>query len=268
MPEPLAPWFGGKRLLARRIAARVADIPHKCYVEPFVGMGGVILRMPRRALSEVLNDRNAEIVNLFRCVREHPDELCRRVEFLFASRAEFERLLRIGPDALTDIQRAARFLYLQRVCFGGRISAVKNCDGRTYGVTRSRLSRFRPSRVMRSIRLVAERLDTVSIECLDWQECIDRYDTPQTLFYLDPPYHGRETGYGEGLFASGDHAALAERLKRLRGRFLLSLADTPAMRLMFGSWSSIETVATKYSVNRDRVNPVRELLVCGGGGRS
>ena len=119
---------------------------------------------------------------------------------------------------------------------------------------------------MRSIRLVAARLDTVSIECLDWRECIDRYDTPRTLFYLDPPYHGREAGYGAGLFAPGDHAVLAARLQRLRGRFLLSLADTPAMRRLFG-WGSIETVDTKYSVNKDRVNPVRELLVCGGGGR-
>ena len=70
--EPLAPWFGGKRWLAARIIERIEAIPHRCYAEPFVGMGGVFLRRARRPKSEIVNNANGEIVNLFRITRGHP----------------------------------------------------------------------------------------------------------------------------------------------------------------------------------------------------
>ena len=78
--EPLARWLGGKRILAKRIIARLEAIPHRCYAEPFVGMGGVFFRRKQRPKSEILNDINGEIVNLFRIVREHPDELTRQFD--------------------------------------------------------------------------------------------------------------------------------------------------------------------------------------------
>ena len=118
--EPLAPWFGGKKLLARRIAARVEAIPHRCYAEPFVGLGGVLLRRKTRSQSEVVNDRNGDIVNLFRIVREHPAELARQFEWVLSSRREFARWVTVSPETLTDVQRAARFAYLQRLTFAGK----------------------------------------------------------------------------------------------------------------------------------------------------
>ena len=75
--EPLAPWLGGKKYLARRIIERIEVIPHTCYAKPFVGMGGILLRKATRTKSEILNDLNGEITNLFRALREHPVELAR-----------------------------------------------------------------------------------------------------------------------------------------------------------------------------------------------
>ena len=118
--EPLAGWLGGKKLLAKRIIARIDAIPHRCYAEPFVGMGGVFLRRTRKPKAEIINDRNGEIVNLFRVTREHPDELARQFRWCLASRQEFRRLIAVSPETLTDIQRAARFAYLQRLSFGGK----------------------------------------------------------------------------------------------------------------------------------------------------
>ena len=92
--EPLAVWFGGKRHLARTIAARIKAIPHRCYAEPFCGMGGVFLRRRMRPKSEILNDINGEIVNLFRILRDHPDALAAGFDLCLASRAEFVRLLK------------------------------------------------------------------------------------------------------------------------------------------------------------------------------
>ncbi len=79
--ESIAPWFGGKKYLAKRIAARIKAVPHQCYGEPFAGMGGVFLRRSGRPKSEILNDINDDIVNLFRCLRDHPNELARQFDW-------------------------------------------------------------------------------------------------------------------------------------------------------------------------------------------
>lgn len=85
------------------------------------------------------------------------------------------------------------------------------------------------------------------IECLPWADLLRRYDRPGTLFYLDPPYWGCETDYGEGVFARHDFEALADALACLRGKFLLSLNDTPGVRQVFGRFE-IEAVETTYSI--------------------
>ncbi len=248
---PLAPWLGGKRCLARRLIARIARIPHRCYAEPFVGMGGVFLRKPR-ARAEVVNDRNEDVVNLFRMTREHPDELGRQFDLAVASRAAFDRLVRGQPDELTDIQRAARFAYLQALAFGGKIAHTPGDFGA------SRQPRFSAARMRRLIARAHRRLDGVTIECLDWTDFLRRYDRPDTLFYLDPPYWGHEADYGRGLFSRADFARLAERLDGLKGRFLLSLGDRPEIRELF-AWAAIERVETSHAVNAAR--RVAELLI-------
>jgi DNA adenine methylase len=87
----------------------------------------------------------------------------------------------------------------------------------------------------------------VVLECLPWAEFVDRYDSPKTLFYLDPPYWGSETDYGAGVFTRGDFVRLASRLARIEGRFILSVNDVPEMREVFGRFS-IESVATRYTI--------------------
>lgn len=121
MPErlaPLAPYLGGKFRLSKRIINKIEQIQHKIYAEPFVGMGGIFLRRTQIPKAEIINDINGELVNLYRIVRRYPNTLYKETEFMFASRQEFERLLKTQPETLTDIERAARFLYLQNQAFG------------------------------------------------------------------------------------------------------------------------------------------------------
>ena len=169
--EPIAPWVGGKRLLAKRIAARIEAVPHDCYAEPFVGMGGVFLRRSRRPKSEIVNDVNGEIVNLFRIVREHPDELVRQFDWALAARADFRRLVATPPDGLTDVQRAARFAFLQRLSFGGNPATTPG----DYGTAAPYYPpRFRRERIEHLIRAAHDRLQRVHVECLDWAEFVRR----------------------------------------------------------------------------------------------
>jgi DNA adenine methylase len=107
---PVAPWLGGKKHLHGKIISKIEAIPHRSYIEPFVGMGGVFLRRRWQPRLEVANDLNGEIVNLFRILQRHYPQLMEVMRFQLASRREFERLRQVDPATLTDLERAARSL--------------------------------------------------------------------------------------------------------------------------------------------------------------
>ena len=260
--EPVAPWFGGKKLLANRIIARIEATPHTCYGEPFAGMGGVFLRRTTRPKSEILNDANGEIVNLFRIMRDHGPELARQFDLCITAREEYIRLLATPPDILTDIRRAARFAYIQRLSFGGKPAHLATQGQMAPSVHHP--SRLTSTRMESLIMAAHARLRAVHIECLDWKAFLERYDRPFTLFYLDPPYFGHETDYGKGLFGRDDFAEMADMLKTIKGRFILSINDRPEIRELFG-WARVETVQTKYTANAKAVKRAAELLIEGGG---
>lgn len=253
---PVAPWLGGKRNLARRICAILDATPCATYCEPFVGMGGIFLRRSAKPRAEVINDRGRDVANLFRILQRHYVPFLDMLRFQLTVRAEFERLSATDPNTLTDLERAARFLYLQRTAFGGKIS------GRNFGVSRDRSARFNLTTLEPMLEDLHTRLAGVVVECLDWTDCLARYDGEGTLFYLDPPYWGCETDYGKAMFGREDFARLAERLADIRGRFLLSINDTPEVRSTFAAFE-VEEVATTYSIGRrhEAAGGRAELLV-------
>jgi DNA adenine methylase len=104
------------------------------------------------------------------------------------------------------------------------------------------------------------------IERLTWSDFIDRYDRPDTLFYLDPPYHGGEADYGRGMFAREDFARMAEQLAGIQGRFVLSINDVPEIREIFAAFEC-QAVELKYSVAKGVATDARELIVRGPAGR-
>ncbi len=201
--EPAAPWLGGKRHLARRICGLIAATDHASYVEPFVGMGGVFLRRAQKPTSEVINDINGDVANLFRILQRHPEALFRELAWRPAMRAEFDRLKGARVQDLTDVERAARFLYLQRLAFAGKVK------GQSFGVDTVNGHNFDIRRLEPRLRRLHDRLAGVIIENLDWEDCLRVYDREGTLFYLDPPYWGGEDDYGPGIFAPLSFEALA-----------------------------------------------------------
>jgi DNA adenine methylase len=253
--HPLAPYLGGKRNLAKRICAMLEQIPHHTYVEPFVGMGGIFLRRSARPAVEVINDLSGDVANLFRVVRRHYEPLVDEFDWLLSSRAEFERQKRVDPLTLTDIERAARFLYLQRLAFGGKVS------GRTFGVDRRSRARLRPEILRAGLRDVGRRLADVTIEQLGYAEVIARYDAAETLFYLDPPYWGCEDDYGDG-FARADFERLADQLGAIAGKFVLSINDTPGAREVFGRFKlQVEETTWTIGTAAGGAKRVGELIV-------
>ncbi|WP_156679331.1 DNA adenine methylase [Sphingomonas profundi] len=256
--SPPAPYLGGKRNLARRLVERISKIPHTTYVEPFVGMGGVFLRRTARPRAEVINDLSGDVATLFRILQEHYPYFIDMLRWRLTSRAEFDRLRALPADRLTDLQRAARFLYLQRLAFGGKVR------GQNFGVDRRTAGRFDVSKLEPMLADLHERLAGVVIEQLPYADLIRRYDGPETLFYLDPPYWGCETDYGDG-FDQADFERLAEQLGSIAGRFILSINDTPGARTVFNRFriEEVETTWTIATAAAGGGKRVTELIVSG-----
>ena len=251
--RPIAPYIGGKRALSKRLVDRVETIEHDLYAEPFVGMGGVFFRRRHRPRKEVINDISADVVNLFRLLQRHFQQLLDVLKWQVCSRADFERLMAVDPATLTDLERAARFLYLQRTAFGGKVS------GRNFAVTFEGGARFDLTKLVPMLEAVHERLCGVDIERLPYAQLITRYDRPGTLFYLDPPYHGSEADYGPGVFSAADFERLSGLLEGIQGRFIMSINDTPAIRELFASFD-IEEVGVNYRLS-GKVTAARELII-------
>lgn len=253
--RPVAGYIGGKRNLSRRLVDRIGQVDHDLYAEPFVGMGGVFFRRDHRPQVEVINDISSDVTTLFRILQRHYQPFLDTLKWQLSSRAEFDRLMRVDPETLTDLERAARFLYLQRQAFGGKVA------GRTYGVTRSGPARFDLTKLVPMLEAVHDRLASVHIERLPFEKFIRRYDRPGALFYLDPPYDGCEEDYGEGVFSPADFDALRGVLEGLQGRFILSINATPKIREVFAAFA-IEEVDVNYRIS-GAVTPARELIITG-----
>lgn len=234
--SPMVPWVGGKRRLAPQILPLLPE--HTCYVEPFAGAAALFFaKAPVKV--EVLNDVNGDLVSLYRVVQHHLDEFVRQFRWGLASRQVYAWLQETRPETLTDIQRAARFFYLQKLGFGGKVAA------QTFGTATTSSARLNLLRIEEDLSAVHLRLHQVFIEHLDWAACIERYDRPHTLFYLDPPYWGT-VGYGFE-FGLEQYDRMAELLRTIKGKAAVSVNDIPAMRQAFKGLA-MKRLAIKYTV--------------------
>ena len=252
----LFPWPGGKTRLLPHLLPLLFDNPHTCYVEAFAG-GAAVLFAREPAKVEVLNDNHGELVRLYRVVANHLDEFCRQFRWALTSREMFKWAQLQHPDTLTDIQRAARFYYLQRLAFGGK------AKGQSFGTATTSPKRLNLMRLEEDLSAAHLRLHQVVIECLPWQRCIAKYDAPHTLFFLDPPYWQTE-GYGEA-FGFEQYEELASVMAGLKGRAVLTINDHPEMRRLFDQFLG-KTVPIRYSIGGGKGVQRKERIYVAGAG--
>ncbi|EEJ2566816.1 TPA: DNA adenine methylase [Salmonella enterica] len=245
---PIVPWIGGKRRLAKHILPLFPA--HTCYVEPFCGAAALyFLKTPSK--TEVINDINGELVNLYRVVKHHLEEFIRQFKWALVSRQIYKWLQDTPEETLTDIQRAARFYYLQKQAFGGKVA------DHTFGTSTTSAPRFNLLRIEEELSMAHLRLSRTLIEHLNWHQCIERYDRPHTLFYCDPPYWGTE-GYGVE-FGLENYDHMADLARRIKGKMIISVNDIPEMRQVFNGLN-INCVEINYSL-AGKGTPRRELIV-------
>ncbi|RGU91711.1 DNA adenine methylase [Clostridium sp. AF15-17LB] len=240
-------WIGGKRLLRKRIIEQFPE-SYDRYIEVFGGAGWVLFAEERKGKMEVYNDINGNLVNLFRCVKYHPEALQKELEWSFVSREQLLGCISQNDCCgMTDIQKAARFFYTIKNSFG--------TDLRSFGV------RPRDMQVtIEYLQQVSRRLNRVVIENADFERLLKTYDRESALFYLDPPYYEAEKYYPDR-FQPEDHLRLRDALSQIKGKFILSYNDCTQIREMYAGYSIIEADRQDNLVTKTNPRRYRELII-------
>lgn len=239
--RPLRPaliYFGGKWRMADWIISYFA--PHDCYVEPFAGSAGVLLQKPPSTI-EVLNDLDGDIVNFFRVLRTQADDLIRQIELTPYSRQEYKIALQPTGDPL---ERARRLYVRSWQAYGGYRGGSPS--GWSYQRRNNTYRRVTHTfNQTHHLWQVASRLKLVQIECDDAINVIRRYDTPETLFYLDPPYlpnnrHARQDkiAYTHEMTIH-DHEALLQAIIDVAGMVAISGYASKLYREALADWELV-----------------------------
>ncbi len=247
--NPIIPWIGGKRRLADTLLPMFPE--HTCYVEAFAGAAALFFNKQPSEV-EVLNDVNGELVNLYRVVKHHLEEFVRQFKWALTSRQIYEWHQATAPETLTDIQRAARFFYLQKLAFGGKV------DGQVFGTATTSPPRLNLLRIEEDLSAAHLRLASTYIENLSWERVVTKYDRPHTLHYLDPPYWQTE-GYGVE-FGFEHYERMATMAREVEGSLIISINDHPDIRRVFEGLH-MDVVAINYTVGGGGGSPARELII-------
>lgn len=205
---------------------------------------GVLLQKPRSPL-ETYNDLDGSVVTFFRVLRDKPDELIRRIELTPWARAEYDQAFWFTDDHPDAVERARRLFVAQWM---GISDATKRTKA-TYGWRVD--TKGKPKNAKAKIRLedlyaIAHRLQDVQIECLPAGYVLDKYDTPGTLFYIDPPYAPDTQRTKAGAYAfdwnGQDHWELARQLWSVSGLVVLSGYMSSLYQDLYGDrgWTRID----------------------------
>lgn len=217
-------WIGGKKAL-RELIVTLFPVYYERYIEVFGGGGWVLFHKPPGNDFEVYNDFNSLLVNLYRCVRDKPQELMEALRYVLNSREDFDvvRATLARDSPASDVQKAAWFYELIRYSYAAGLTSFGS----------------QPHDMWSNFPLIEQahrRLAKVVIENKDFEKLIRQYDRPASLFYLDPPYHATEGYYqniGEDGFTETDHIRLRDALMRIEGKFLLSYNDDEFIRSLY-----------------------------------
>ncbi|MDG6025986.1 MAG: DNA adenine methylase [Candidatus Brocadia sp.] len=236
--------IGGKYFLRNWIASTIPE--HILYCEPFCGVAHLLFsKEPSKV--EIINDIDSHLINFFRVIKDHENRqrLVEMIEYLPYSRKLWQEIRenwKRGNIPQDEIERVAQWFYLNRSTYGADMRrggfAVPSTTGRNPAQS------FRTA--TDTFEVVSERLRNVCIENLDYAECIRRYDSESTLFFIDCPYYGSEGYYGNS-FCQDDHYKLSEILHKVKGKVMISHYGNSLYDILYQGWNRFEYSSFKGS---------------------
>jgi DNA adenine methylase len=252
--NPPVRYTGSKWRIASWVIGQFPE--HKCYVEPFGG-GASVLFCKNPSRQEVINDLNNDVVNFFSVLRTRPDELVQAI--LLTPFAETEYRDSYATGSITDALERARLFYVRsKMSFGsGEARWVtgwryQKSDKRGKSITQEWSQ-------VDHLYAAARRLKSVQIACSDYSIILQRFDSPETLFYVDPPYpastrYENRDYYRHEMLEDAKHIEMAGRLNQVQGMVVLSGYDCPLYADLFAGWRKLEKPA--------RTNGNHEAVEC------
>jgi DNA adenine methylase len=275
LPYPFLKWPGGKSRMIGRIVSHLPD--HiATYYEPFLGGGAVFFEMARekRFVKAVLSDLNPELMNCYRVVKEDVDDLLkalRRPEYVYAKEA-YLKVRAVKPSEIGPVERAARFVYLNRTCFNGLYR--ENLDGEfnvPFGRYENPVIVDEPA-----LRAASEALQSATLACCGFESALSGA-VPGDAAYLDPPYlpiskTSSFTAYNKGGFGEEGHRRLASEFTRLWRAgipVVLSNSSAPLALELYKGFETLKLTGSR-SVGGPASyrKPVKEIIVYGKKGKT
>lgn len=247
--KPILKWPGGKRHLAKRLIDLFPE--HKCYCEVFAGGLALLLAKPPSKV-EIINDLNQNLVTLYRVALFHSQALLYELTWHLSARDNIKDYM--AQPGLTDLQRAARFLVRNHTSFAG--------SGTSFGVAKTKPVKLDLDFLQERLRDLRSRLNGVTIENLPYERCLANYDSPDTLFFLDPPYLNANpkayVGWNEAQMTT-----FARHVQALAGRWIVTVDDSELNRHLFKDYQ-VEAVKTRNRCTNQRTHGDRtfgELII-------
>lgn len=250
--KPPFGWVGGKTRIADKVIALFPQ--HSVYVEVFAG-GLSVLYAKTRSKIEIVNDIDDDLINLHRTIQRKPLALAEALERLLVSRRLFERIRDGEAEPRNSVERAAFKFYLISISFSAKcgVFAMPKVNSKVRGLWRDWVK-------------ASQRLKGVCIESLHYEKLIKNYDSAETLFYCDPPYVKCENYYLGSLnggFTYEDHKRLAELLRGIKGKFVMSYNDCDLVRELYKGCDFYEIPHT-YTINGTKPKAANEVVIVGG----
>lgn len=240
--KTLFSYYGGKKSLSKLINFYIRNISHSIYCEPFCGGAAVFFAKDwvnpsnEQDYREVLNDTNQEIINLYRVCQTQEKKFLHLIEFTPYSEDEHRKAKHISknPQDYDELWRAWAFYVNISQSFSKTLDRgwSRSVKSENSAATWHNKKTYLPQ--------IMKRLSKVHLSNCDALQCIKNWDSPSTLFYLDPPYPNTHQGHYSG-YTQEDFEALIEVLKGIEGSFILSNYPNKSVPK---DWSLIEIEAT------------------------
>ena len=221
--KPLISYYGGKQRICPHVVPIIEQIPHTVYCEPFFGGGAVFYARQKSMVSnrddyrEIINDRSELLINLYRVARSNPQRFYEEIQLTPYSRAEHKRAIEIckNPSEYNDFDKAWAYYVNIQQSFSNKLnSGWGTCVfGRNLATTWHNHCQRLPE--------CLNRLQDIHIECDEALSVIERWSSPQTIFYVDPPYPSTNQGHYDG-YTLDDWQALCDLLDRIDSSYVLS----------------------------------------------
>lgn len=254
MADSLITIYGGKYRIARYIMRKLPFPLHTVYAEPFAGGASPLFvkGLPKPAnmhnYREAINDINGLLISLYRVAKERPDALSDKLSATAYSKLEYDRAVAIyrAPEQADELDQA----WAAYVCSFMGFSGIWGAGWRRAVKGRNPANTW--NNKLKTLRRRMDRLKEVHIDNVDAIDFIRYWDSPQTVFYCDPPYPGADQGHYGG-YTVDDFAALVETLSKCRASFVLSNYDQPLVSVPL-DWNRYEIQTTMSAANSKRTS--------------